>query len=237
MRGTRSAPFVLAVIASTGNWTRSFCARSHAREPSLPSEFQNHEWRNFFENAPGWGLRPWPNAPSSGKWQPQRRTSWPNNGDLACQLPVVAPLKAAQAITLLRGCRLRGRLAGRRGIWPPRHDDFRPPTRPRRRFTTIWGSSAGHQAIKSARVPRRQRDPKGAPLPRLPPLTLCAINISLVGRCGCPGEFLRVGEYTGCRVSDLVNLELTDLMIGDRSGSVDFRHGKGRKQRSVRRSG
>jgi site-specific recombinase XerD len=39
--------------------------------------------------------------------------------------------------------------------------------------------------------------------------------------------------YTGCRVSDLVNLELTDLLLGERSGSVVFRNGKGNKQRSV----
>jgi site-specific recombinase XerD len=39
--------------------------------------------------------------------------------------------------------------------------------------------------------------------------------------------------YTGCRVSDLVNLDLPDLLIGDRSGSVIFRHGKGNKQRTV----
>jgi integrase/recombinase XerC len=39
--------------------------------------------------------------------------------------------------------------------------------------------------------------------------------------------------YTGCRVSDLVNLELTDLMILERAGSVVFRHGKGNKQRTV----
>lgn len=39
--------------------------------------------------------------------------------------------------------------------------------------------------------------------------------------------------YAGCRVSDLVNLELTDLMIGERTGSVLFRHGKGGKQRTV----
>ena len=39
--------------------------------------------------------------------------------------------------------------------------------------------------------------------------------------------------YTGCRVSDVVNLELPDLMISDRSGSVVFRFGKGKKQRSV----
>ena len=39
--------------------------------------------------------------------------------------------------------------------------------------------------------------------------------------------------YTGCRISDLVNLELPDLMLGERSGTVVFKHGKGGKQRSV----
>jgi len=39
--------------------------------------------------------------------------------------------------------------------------------------------------------------------------------------------------FTGCRVSDLVALELGHLMIGERSGSVVFRYGKGNKQRSV----
>lgn len=39
--------------------------------------------------------------------------------------------------------------------------------------------------------------------------------------------------YTGCRVGDLANLELHDLMLSERSGSVVFRHGKGNKQRSV----
>jgi len=39
--------------------------------------------------------------------------------------------------------------------------------------------------------------------------------------------------YTGCRISDLVSLELTDLMLSDRSGTVVFRFGKGNKQRSV----
>src|SRR5688500_14746952 len=38
--------------------------------------------------------------------------------------------------------------------------------------------------------------------------------------------------YTGCRVSDVVNLELHDLMLSERSGSVVFRFGKGGKQRS-----
>jgi integrase/recombinase XerC len=39
--------------------------------------------------------------------------------------------------------------------------------------------------------------------------------------------------YTGCRVSDLINLELADLLLGERSGMVVFRLGKGNKQRSV----
>jgi integrase/recombinase XerC len=39
--------------------------------------------------------------------------------------------------------------------------------------------------------------------------------------------------WTGCRVGDLVALELHDLMMGERSGSVVFRHGKGGKQRTV----
>lgn len=47
------------------------------------------------------------------------------------------------------------------------------------------------------------------------------------------GAIFSVLLYTGCRVSDLVNLELSDILITDRSGSVVFRHGKGGKQRSV----
>jgi site-specific recombinase XerD len=39
--------------------------------------------------------------------------------------------------------------------------------------------------------------------------------------------------FTGCRVSDLVKLELTDLTMSERGGSVVFRFGKGNKQRTV----
>jgi integrase/recombinase XerC len=39
--------------------------------------------------------------------------------------------------------------------------------------------------------------------------------------------------FTGCRVGDLVNLQLNDVLLGERSGSVIFQHGKGNKQRSV----
>ena len=47
------------------------------------------------------------------------------------------------------------------------------------------------------------------------------------------GAIFSLMLYTGCRVSDLVNLELPDLLIGERNGSVVFRHGKGNKQRTV----
>jgi integrase/recombinase XerC len=39
--------------------------------------------------------------------------------------------------------------------------------------------------------------------------------------------------FTGCRVGDLVQLELADLMLSERSGTVVFRLAKGNKQRSV----
>lgn len=39
--------------------------------------------------------------------------------------------------------------------------------------------------------------------------------------------------YTGCRVGDLVGLELPDVLLCERSGSAVFHHGKGSKQRKV----
>ena len=47
------------------------------------------------------------------------------------------------------------------------------------------------------------------------------------------GAIFSLMLYTGCRVSDLIHLELSDLMLSDRSGTVVFRLGKGGKQRSV----
>jgi site-specific recombinase XerD len=47
------------------------------------------------------------------------------------------------------------------------------------------------------------------------------------------GAIFSLMLYTGCRVGDLVGLQLNDLMLGDRSGSIVFRNGKGNKQRSV----
>jgi site-specific recombinase XerD len=39
--------------------------------------------------------------------------------------------------------------------------------------------------------------------------------------------------WTGARVSDLVNLELDNLTLSERSGTATFRFGKGNKQRAV----
>lgn len=39
--------------------------------------------------------------------------------------------------------------------------------------------------------------------------------------------------YTGARLSDVVQLERTDLVINERSGTVIYRYGKGSKQRTV----
>jgi integrase/recombinase XerC len=47
------------------------------------------------------------------------------------------------------------------------------------------------------------------------------------------GAVFSIFLYTGCRVGDLVNLELDDLVLSERAGYVIFRHGKGNKQRSV----
>ena len=47
------------------------------------------------------------------------------------------------------------------------------------------------------------------------------------------GAIFAVLLYTGCRVSDLIALELADLVMSDRAGTVVFRFGKGNKQRSV----
>jgi len=47
------------------------------------------------------------------------------------------------------------------------------------------------------------------------------------------GAIFSLFLYTGCRVADLVGVQLSDLMIGERSGSAVFRNGKGNKQRTV----
>ena len=47
------------------------------------------------------------------------------------------------------------------------------------------------------------------------------------------GAIFSLFLWTGARVSDLVALELHDIVLGERSGSATFRLGKGNKQRTV----
>ena len=47
------------------------------------------------------------------------------------------------------------------------------------------------------------------------------------------GAIFSLFLYSGCRVGDLANLELHDLILGEHNGSVAFRYGKGGKQRNV----
>jgi site-specific recombinase XerD len=96
-----------------------------------------------------------------------------------------------------------------------------------------WLAEQGHlpanpaKAVKELR--RQQLAPKG-------------LERSLVRRLLRELEFrqdlranavFHVFLFTGCRCSDVVNLDLTDLMLSERSGIVVFRFGKGGKQRSV----
>lgn len=96
-----------------------------------------------------------------------------------------------------------------------------------------WLVRQGHLEANPAKqvkeIRRQQLAPKGlerADVRRL----LREIELRQDARAGAIFSLLL---YTGCRVSDLVNLEMTDLMIGERTGSVVFRHGKGGKQRTV----
>ena len=101
-----------------------------------------------------------------------------------------------------------------------------------RRFFT-WLVEKGHVAsnpVKAVKELRRQQlAPKGlerAAVRRL----LREIELREDVRAGAIFSLLL---YTGCRVGDAVALDLDDLMLNERSGSVVFRLGKGNKQRSV----
>jgi len=96
-----------------------------------------------------------------------------------------------------------------------------------------WLVSEGHveanpaKAVKELR--RQQLAPKG--LPRKDVRRLLR-EVELRGDIRA-GAIFSLLLYTGCRVSDLVGLVLSDVIVNERSGSVIFRHGKGGKQRTV----
>lgn len=96
-----------------------------------------------------------------------------------------------------------------------------------------WLADQGHipanpaQAVKELR--RQQLAPKGLDRSQVRRL-LRELELRQDTRANAVFHLLL---YTGCRVSDLVNLELADLLLTERTGTVVFRFGKGGKQRSV----
>lgn len=107
-----------------------------------------------------------------------------------------------------------------------------------RALTTVrsfftWLVEEGHLTTNPARkvkeLRRQQLAPKGLDRAQVRRLLR---EVELRGDVRAAAIF-HVFLFTGCRVGDLVNLELADLMLSDRSGTVIFRNGKGNKQRSV----
>ena len=101
-----------------------------------------------------------------------------------------------------------------------------------RRFLS-WLVDEGHLTAnpgkKVKELRRQQLAPKGLDRSQVRKLLR---EVELRGDVRAAAVF-SVLLYTGCRVGDLVNLDLGDLMLGERAGTVVFRHGKGNKQRSV----
>lgn len=96
-----------------------------------------------------------------------------------------------------------------------------------------WLGAQGHllsNPAKQVKELRRQPlAPKGLERPQVRKLLR---EIELRGDIRAKAIFSLL-LYTGARVSDVVNLELQDLLMTERSGSVVYRFGKGGKQRSV----
>ncbi len=101
-----------------------------------------------------------------------------------------------------------------------------------RRFLTWLGENgylSGNPAKRVKELRRQQLAPKGLDRSEVRRL-LREIELRHDVRANAVFSLFL---YTGCRVGDLVSLELHDLMLGERSGSATFRHGKGNKQRTV----
>jgi integrase/recombinase XerC len=96
-------------------------------------------------------------------------------------------------------------------------------------WLTEQGHVAGNAAKKVKELKRVALAPKGLDRSQVRRL-LREVELRLDVRASA---LFSVLLYTGCRVSDLVNLELTDLMLTERSGTVVFRLGKGGKERCV----
>lgn len=101
-----------------------------------------------------------------------------------------------------------------------------------RRFLN-WLVEEGHLTANPAKkvkeLKRQQLAPKGLDRSQVRRLLR---EVELRGDIRA-GAIFSLFLFTGCRVGDLVALELSDLLLGERSGTVVFRFGKGNKQRSV----
>lgn len=101
-----------------------------------------------------------------------------------------------------------------------------------RRFLS-WLVEEGHLTANPAKrvkeLKRQQLAPKGLDRSQVRKLLR---EVDLRGDVRANAIFA-LFLYTGCRVGDVVALELGDLMLGERGGTVVFRFGKGGKQRSV----
>ncbi len=91
------------------------------------------------------------------------------------------------------------------------------------------GHASANPAKKVKELRRQQLAPKGLDRSQVRKLLR---EIELRGDVRANAIF-HLFLFSGCRVGDLVALELGDIMLGERSGTVVFRFGKGGKQRSV----
>jgi site-specific recombinase XerD len=98
-----------------------------------------------------------------------------------------------------------------------------------RRDQVEQGHMTSNPAVKVKELRRQQLAPKGLDRSQVRKLLR---EVELRGDVRAAAIF-HIFLFTGCRVGDLVGLELSDLMLGERSGTVIFRLGKGGKQRSV----
>lgn len=96
-----------------------------------------------------------------------------------------------------------------------------------------WLVEQGHLAANPAKGVKQLRQqalaPKGLERPQVRQL-LREVELRQDVRAGA---IFGLMLYTGARVSDVIGLELDDVVLNERSGSATFRRGKGNKQRTV----
>lgn len=118
-----------------------------------------------------------------------------------------------------------------------RRDEEQAVATVNRALTTVrsffsWLVEQGHLTINPAtkvkELRRQQLAPKGLDRAQVRRLFR---EVELRGDVRAAAIF-NLFLFTGCRVGDLVSIELGDLLLAERSGTAIFRNGKGGKQRS-----